>query len=109
MRVATQQDGKIVKPSNDPLQLHAVHQENGHRDFVLPDVVEEYILNALVLFSGHFRTLFLFLNSDRLILFLALARLIAAAALRPFHHSGGNAAPHKRGTQTALPNTACVK
>lgn len=36
--VAAQQDGGVVKPGNDPLQLNAVDEENGYCNFVFPDI-----------------------------------------------------------------------
>jgi hypothetical protein len=51
--VATQKNGKIVKPGNDPLQLDTVHKEHRHGCFVFSHVVQENILNVLRLFVGH--------------------------------------------------------
>src|ERR1700733_5757138 len=64
--VPTQQDGKVVKPSDYALELNPVHQEHGHRRLVLPHMVQENILNILRLLIGHgdcpssYRLLFLF-------------------------------------------------
>src|SRR5437868_62903 len=54
MTVPTQQDGEIVEPRDDTLQLDAVDQEDGDRRLVLADVVEEDVLDILRFFSCHF-------------------------------------------------------
>src|SRR5215470_5782448 len=61
MRVAPQQHAEVVEPGDDALQLHAVYQEDGDRHFVLADVVQEDVLDALGFLVGHYylRPLFL--------------------------------------------------
>src|SRR5690349_8304590 len=53
MRVAAEQDAEIVEPGNDPLELDAVHEKYRNRGLVLPDVIEEDILDILRLFRRH--------------------------------------------------------
>src|SRR6185437_9098078 len=53
MPVATQKNGKIIKPGDDPLQLDTVHEENRHGCFVFSHMVQENILNVLRLLVGH--------------------------------------------------------
>src|SRR5262252_6643519 len=45
--VTPQQHAEIIEPSHDPLQLHAVHQEDRERRLVLADVVEKGVLQIL--------------------------------------------------------------
>jgi hypothetical protein len=60
MGIPAQQDREIIEPSDNPLQLHAIHQENGDRHFRLANAVQKYVLDALRFFVGHvFRPLFL--------------------------------------------------
>src|SRR5262249_54524429 len=47
MGVPPQQNTKVIKPSNDPLELNAIDEEYGYRGFVFPDVVQEHVLNIL--------------------------------------------------------------
>src|ERR1700675_3952831 len=44
MPIATQQHAEIIEPSDHALQLDAVHQEDGERNFGFADVVEEGVL-----------------------------------------------------------------
>jgi hypothetical protein len=53
MRISPQQDAKIIEPCNDALQLDAVYKENGHRGFVLSDMVQEHVLDVLRFLAGH--------------------------------------------------------
>src|SRR4051812_24922776 len=53
MPVPTQQNGKIIKPGNDPLEFDTVHKKNRYRSFALPHMVQENVLNVLRLFVGH--------------------------------------------------------
>ena len=61
MAVASQQDTKVVEPSNDALQLDAVHQEDGQRDFIFADFVEEAVLQPLLALGWHLGEIRLFL------------------------------------------------
>ena len=45
--IAAQQDTEVIKPGDDPLQLHAVDQENGHWNLCLSDMVQECVLKVL--------------------------------------------------------------
>lgn len=54
MAVTAQQNAKIVKPCDDALKLHTINQENCKGYFLLPDVVEKCILEALNFVCGHF-------------------------------------------------------
>ena len=47
MAIAPQQDAEIVKPADDALQLHTIDEKNGQWRFVLPDVIQECILQVL--------------------------------------------------------------
>jgi hypothetical protein len=53
MPIPAKQNGKIVKPSDDPLELDTVHKENRYRRFTFPHVVQEHILNVLRFLVGH--------------------------------------------------------
>ena len=53
MPVPAQQDGKVVEPGDDALELDPVHQEHGHRRLVLSHMVQEHVLNVLRLLIGH--------------------------------------------------------
>jgi hypothetical protein len=53
MRIPSQQHRKIVEPGDNPLEFHPVHQENGYRRFILPNMVQKHVLNVLAFF-GHF-------------------------------------------------------
>jgi hypothetical protein len=53
MPIPTQQDRKVVKPSDYALELNPVHQEHRHRSLLLPHMVQENILNILRLLVGH--------------------------------------------------------
>src|ERR1700685_1994901 len=44
MPIATQQHAEIIEPSHHALQLDAVHQKDGERNFGFADVVEEGVL-----------------------------------------------------------------
>src|SRR3712207_8844817 len=44
MPVPAQEDAEIVEPGHDTLELDPVHQEDGQRNFVLADIVEERVL-----------------------------------------------------------------
>src|SRR5690606_11456694 len=45
--IAPQEHAEIIKPCHDPLKLHAIYEEDRQRGFVLADVVEEGVLEAL--------------------------------------------------------------
>jgi hypothetical protein len=51
--IAAKQNGKIVKPGDDPLQFDTVHKENRYRRFAFPHVVQEHVLNILRFLIGH--------------------------------------------------------
>src|SRR6185312_5918971 len=51
--VPAEQDGEIVEPGDDALQLDAVDQEHGHGGLVLPHMVQEDVLNVLRFLVGH--------------------------------------------------------
>src|SRR6185312_4402096 len=51
--VPAEQDGEIVEPRDDALQLDAVDQEHGHGGLVLPHMVQEDVLNVLRFLVGH--------------------------------------------------------
>lgn len=53
MRVTAQENAEIIEPRNDPLQLHTVHEENGHRHFRLAHVVQKSVLEVLVFVRRH--------------------------------------------------------
>jgi hypothetical protein len=53
MPIPTQQNGKIVKPGDDPLKLDTVYKENRYRRLTLPHMIQEHILNILRLLVGH--------------------------------------------------------
>src|SRR5882672_10052981 len=53
MCVAAQQHRKIVEPSDDALQLHAIHEKDRHGHLVLADVIQEHVLYVLGFFSSH--------------------------------------------------------
>src|SRR6185437_12789302 len=53
MPVPAEQDGEIVEPGDDALQLDAVDQEHGHGGLVLPHMVQEDVLNVLRFLVGH--------------------------------------------------------
>ena len=44
MAITAQQDTEIIEPRHDALQLDTIDEENGERDFVLPNEVEKSIL-----------------------------------------------------------------
>jgi hypothetical protein len=44
MPVATQQDAEIIEPGYHALELDAVHQKDGERNFVFANVIEEGVL-----------------------------------------------------------------
>ena len=48
MAIATQQHAEIIEPGHHALQLDAVHQKNGERNFALADVIEEGVLQGFV-------------------------------------------------------------
>jgi len=53
MPIPAKQNGKIVKPSDNPLEFDTVHKENRYRRFAFPHVVQEHILNILRFLVGH--------------------------------------------------------
>jgi hypothetical protein len=53
MPIPTQQNVKIVKPGDDPLQLDTVHKEDRYGRFTFPHVIQEHILNILRFLVGH--------------------------------------------------------
>src|SRR5262249_17536648 len=55
MAIAAQQHAEIIEPRDDALQLYAVHQENGERNFVFADVVEKIVLKVLCAAGCHGR------------------------------------------------------
>jgi hypothetical protein len=61
MPIPAQQNGKIVKPGNDALELDTVHKEHRYRRFAFPHVVQEDVLNILRFLVGHGQT-FLFMG-----------------------------------------------
>jgi hypothetical protein len=52
--VTPQEDTEIVKPRHNALQFDAIDQEYGEGRFLLPDVIEKCVLQALGFFGGHF-------------------------------------------------------
>src|SRR5215467_772279 len=44
---------QIIKPSNDPLQLYPVDEKDCDRRLILPDMVQEHVLDVLRLFRCH--------------------------------------------------------
>ena len=60
MTVPTKEHAEIIEPSDNTLKFHAIDQEDCHRDFLLPDMVEKHILKVLRFFWRHFEA-FLFL------------------------------------------------
>src|SRR3954462_10671800 len=42
--IAAQQHAKIIEPSDDPLELHSIDQEDRYGDLLLADVVEKGVL-----------------------------------------------------------------
>jgi hypothetical protein len=53
MSIPTEQQTEIVEPGDDALQLDAVDQKNGQRNFAFSDVVEKRILKVLCAFGRH--------------------------------------------------------
>ena len=53
MAVASQEHTKIVEPSDDSLQLHAIDEEDGERNLVFAHIVEKRILQVLSAFCRH--------------------------------------------------------
>jgi hypothetical protein len=53
MPIPAKQNGKIVKPGNNPLEFDTVHKENRYRRFAFPHMVQEDILNILRFLVGH--------------------------------------------------------
>lgn len=51
--IPAQENAKIIKPSDNPLQLHAIHKEDRQRDLVLAHMVEELVLQVLVFVICH--------------------------------------------------------
>jgi hypothetical protein len=47
MSVAPQQNGKLIEPRDNALQLDAIDKEDSNRRFILADIIEEYILYVL--------------------------------------------------------------
>src|SRR6185437_8647738 len=45
--VAAKQNAEVIEPSNDTLEFHTVHQKYCNRRLVLPNVIEEHVLNIL--------------------------------------------------------------
>jgi len=45
--VATQEDAKIIEPSDDTLQFHPVDKEDCHRNFCFTDLIEKCVLKIL--------------------------------------------------------------
>jgi hypothetical protein len=56
LRVAipAQQDTKIVEPGHDSLQFDPVNQEDGQRNLIFPDEIQESVLQVLCALSCHF-------------------------------------------------------
>ena len=55
MPIATQQHAEIIEPGDHALQLDAVHQEDGERNFGFADVIEEGVLQVLCAVGCHGR------------------------------------------------------
>src|SRR3546814_1125663 len=53
MRIATQQHAEIIEPGDDPLQLDAIHQEDGDGHLCLAHIVEENVLQILAFVRRH--------------------------------------------------------
>ena len=53
MSVAAEQHAEVVEPSDDALQLDAIDEEDRQGGFLLADVVEERVLEALGFFGSH--------------------------------------------------------
>ena len=84
--VATKQDGEVVEPSDDALELDPIDQENGYGRLVLSHVIQEHVLNVLRLLVGHGDILlFLF---EFVISFFAVERYpVLAKAQLAWHES----------------------
>jgi hypothetical protein len=53
MRLAPQQQRKIIKPSDNSLQLDSINQKHGRGRFILTQIVQKNILKDLFLLA-HF-------------------------------------------------------
>jgi hypothetical protein len=53
MSIAAKEDTEIIEPADDPLQLHAVDEEDGQRCFVFANIIEKSVLQVLSFFSRH--------------------------------------------------------
>ena len=72
MPVAAQEEAEIVERADHPLQLDAVDQENGHRNLIFADVIEEDVLHILRLLVGH--------RAEPFLLFAAKAMVFSSLA-----------------------------
>src|SRR5690242_19477327 len=73
--ISSQQHAEIIEPGHDPLQLHAVHQEDRERRFTFSDVIEEGVLQILSAVGCHCRCSdFLFADPGSAILYCVLLR-----------------------------------
>lgn len=54
MAIPAQKKAKIIKPRDDALELHAIHEEDRERNFGLPNLVEKRILKILCPVIYHF-------------------------------------------------------
>jgi hypothetical protein len=54
MAIAAQKHAKIVKPSDNPLKLDPIHQENYQWCFVLANVIEKSVLKILCTVRHHY-------------------------------------------------------
>src|ERR1700731_765046 len=110
MRITAQQNTEIVEPSNNPLKLDAIDEKNGNRCFVLPDVVQENVLNVLRFFRSHGSTPPPFLEPSRPVHAEALGRDPRVAAIqmgarrRITSPAQSETRTHHRGRQVAARN-----
>ena len=51
--VTAQEHTKIIEPSDDALQLHAIDKKDRERGLVLSHIVQERVLKVLCSFCGH--------------------------------------------------------
>jgi hypothetical protein len=51
--IATQQNAKIIEPSDDALEFDPVYEKNRERDFVFPDMIEKGVLEILSTLARH--------------------------------------------------------
>src|SRR5690606_18733457 len=85
LSITAQQNTEIIEPRDDALQLHAVHQENGHGDLGFPDVIEKRVLEVLF-FGSHFFNLKLCCAREAPLLFLTGITMGEAGSI-PLRHS----------------------